>query len=153
MLGLTEIIIQGIKHVEMLWNFDVISESLSPRIMSLWFNWNEKDSHNTLHHHGNTGYSGAFYIKKREDGEDGSIEFEDTRRDAAYWEVPRLLMYQSMPMSPDQFSNKKIMTKEGDLLIFPSYFNHRVTESNSEDFRVSASFNFNWFSNEKTNQS
>ena len=138
----TKILFQGIKQVELLWNFQ---PNFAPEISSLWFNWNEKGNFNVQHSHLGTGYSGAFYIKKRNDPTDGVIEFEDARRDALMWEVPRTLQHTAAPLNGEQFYYHKLYPNEGDLLIFPSYLQHRVLENKSDDVRITSSFNFNWY--------
>lgn len=113
-------------------------------ISSSWLNINYPDSHNVFHHHGNTGYSGVFYIKKLHNDIDGSLEFEDPRRDGMLWESPRRTLFEINDLSTNHFHYHTLNGNEGDLYIFPSYLSHRVKENNSSTDRISFSFNFNW---------
>ena len=125
---------------------------LEPRITALWLNINPYGSRNEWHCHANTGYSGCFYIKKTRgiyDGElpisDGHIEFEDTRKEAVCWEVPMLPRDNFDVNNIELYGSKPIPTEAGDLLIFPSYANHKVNDNETDDTRITASFNFNWY--------
>ena len=150
-LHLLDIIHLGITSLEKEWDFSQYEMTLKPKISALWLNINPYGSRNEWHCHGNTGYSGCFYIKKIRgihDGEmlisDGHIEFEDTRKEAVCWEVPGLPRDNFTPDNIELYDSKTIPTETGDLLIFPSYANHKVNVNEISDTRITASFNFNW---------
>jgi hypothetical protein len=83
-------------------------------IHRFWFNINGPGHSNEWHNHGSKEIVGVAYIQT--DELSGDIEFKD-----------------SNTISP----------KVGDLLIFPSELDHRVSVSQSNNFRISIAFNFN----------
>jgi len=154
---LIEIITLGMQQVRKEWDFSCYNKNFEPKITALWVNINPYGGRNELHDHGNTGYSGVFYINKSRqinEGEvpidDGHIEFEDTRKEAVCWQVPSEggRVFGGSTLN-DLYSGKAIPAETGDMLIFPSWASHRVHENLSNQVRVSASFNFNWYSNDR----
>jgi hypothetical protein len=83
-------------------------------IHRFWFNINGPTHANEWHNHGAREIVGVAYIQT--DPLTGDIEFKDATT---------------------------ITPEIGDLLVFPSEIDHRVSENQSDDFRISIAFNFN----------
>jgi uncharacterized protein (TIGR02466 family) len=109
--------------------------SLPPlRICNFWFNVNPKGSYNTLHNHQESVLSGVYYIDIPDENM-GNIEFH--RDDEAQYYIPENLNKYT------QFTSTKATYKPetGMLLIFPSWLKHFVHSNQSEQLRISMSFN------------
>jgi len=109
--------------------------SLPPlRICNFWFNVNPKGSYNTLHNHQSSVLSGVYYIDIPDENM-GNIEFH--RDDEAQYYIPENLDRYT------QFTSTKATYKPetGLLLIFPSWLRHFVHSNQSEQARISMSFN------------
>jgi uncharacterized protein (TIGR02466 family) len=102
-------------------------------ITDSWANINPPGHSHMVHTHPNNFLSGVYYLKAPENS--GDIEFLDPRQQA--------LVLQ--PKVKEQTINNawkhRITPKEGQLLIFHSWFQHQVQENRSEEERVSISFN------------
>jgi len=103
------------------------------RFQNAWLNINPKGAYNTLHNHHGGILSGVYYIEANEDM--GAIEF--LRDDDMQYYMPGLKKY-------NQFSSQKAVYKPltGKLLIFPSWLKHQVLMNNTENDRISLSFNY-----------
>ena len=103
------------------------------RIVAMWAIINKKNSFNVMHNHQNCYFSSAYYVKKPKSS--GDITFFDPK-EAKTYRFPKIEKY-------TEYSAEAITIKpeEGDLLIFPSYLYHSVSENLSEDDRVVVSFN------------
>ena len=99
-------------------------------IPQMWANVNMKGHWNKIHLHGHYDISGTYYIKVPENS--GSIVFRDPRPGA----IGSMYMNKNfdggelLPISPN----------EGDLMLWPSYLDHFVEPSNSDEERISISF-------------
>jgi len=83
-----------------------------------WANVNEKGNWNFPHNHIGTDLSGVYYVKVPKDS--GQIVFFDPRK-----------IESAMGVQP----------VEGNLFMFPSYLEHMVTPSESNETRISIAFN------------
>jgi uncharacterized protein (TIGR02466 family) len=103
------------------------------RIVAMWAIINKKNSFNVMHNHQNCYFSSAYYVKKPKNS--GDITFFDPK-EAKTYRFPKIEKY-------TEYSSEAVTIKpeEGDLLIFPSYLYHSVSENLSEDDRVVVSFN------------
>ena len=103
------------------------------RLYNLWFNVNPPFSYNTIHNHHGAVLSGAYYIQVPEDS--GNIEFY--RDDQSEYYIPQLESYNSFT------SQKKVLTPvEQQLLVFPGWLRHSVSQNKSSKERISLSFNY-----------
>ena len=127
---ITDIILQGAGNM--------FPDNYKSVITKLWINVNPNNAENIIHHHDNQGYSGCFYIKKRKDGSDGNIEFKDTRYNSKVWTIK-----ENRPKSEEVYNYMTFKAEEGDLIIFPSYLEHKVNLNKTNDIRISVSFNLN----------
>ena len=103
------------------------------RIVAMWAIINKKNSYNVKHNHQNCYLSSAYYVKKPKDS--GEITFFDPKEAKTY-------RFPEIEKNTD-FSVEKITIKpeEGELLIFPSYLYHEVSENLVNEDRIVVSFN------------
>ena len=112
----------------------------SPKIkqvdnLVLWANINPKGSYNTTHNHPGCDLSGVYYVKVPE-GECGNINFIDPRPALNYGNsfiVQRYVGGDSVPRFP----------VEGCMYVFPSSLQHSVGTNETDEDRISISFNLN----------
>lgn len=102
---------------------------------SLWINILGEGGHHSGHIHPNSVISGTCYIAMPDGA--GRIKFED----------PRLPMLMAAPPLKDgaEPSNQRfhyVSPKAGDVLMWESWLRHEVLASQSEDPRISISFNY-----------
>ena len=104
---------------------------------SLWVNINGKGHYNKEHQHPNSDLSGVFWIKSPKNA--GNLEFTSPHGFVQYKE----LNFYSKKYRED---NKAHHTYEfypvaGRIVIFPSFIVHRVLPNQSDEDRISVSFN------------
>ena len=97
--------------------------------ISSWANVNEKGNWNFVHDHIGTDLSGVYYVKVPENS--GEIVFFDPRKISVVDPV-------FQEDHPKAFGYHLV---EGTLLMFPSYLEHMVTPSESDETRISIAFN------------
>ncbi len=139
-------------HSEVLYDkdfFSEITESIEKILPSLpfhptlklkkiggWANVNGPGSYNIAHMHPNTDLSGVYYVKVPE-GDCGNITFYDPREVMSYGNAflnERYIGGDNCPRFP----------VEGNMYIFPSALKHSVEPNNTDEERISLSFNL-WF--------
>lgn len=115
----------------------------SPVVNSLWANINGPKAFNQTHHHWGFPFpnfnvlSGAFYVRCNQDT--GAIRFIDERPSTKFvtcYSLPALgapnkLLGEFFTVSP----------KQGDLLLFPAWLDHKVTPNETDQDRIGMSFN------------
>ena len=99
---------------------------LKYRIISSWFALFKKGNYAHIHNHGQSDIAGVYYFKKS--GDDGNLFF-CTPNKAIDSSV--LLKTGRMVVNPT----------EGELLLFPGWLDHGVQTNDTDDERVSVSFN------------
>ncbi len=107
-----------------------------PFLGGMWANVNPPGAMNRAHQHPNSLWSGVYYIKTPENC--GSLMIDDPRSSAAL-SRPR--------MKNGQIPNRLLRDvfykpKEGRCIMFPSWLLHCVDPNESNDIRISVSFNF-----------
>ena len=134
--------LQGVKkfiedNLEAYWHGMLAVGKESPlHITQSWVNFNEKTTSHHSHRHTNSCLSGVMYVENT-----SPIIFEKERHHL-------LLDYLSLRYKNlNELNSPDIAmeTKNGSLLIFPSSTMHRVAPNQSENCRISISFN-TWFS-------
>ena len=105
------------------------------RISDMWFNVNYKGSANRQHQHAGSVHSGVYYIKTPENC--GRICFTHPSSSIAWsWGPPMIEKYNAFN------TNMVTMNPEKNLLlVFPSWLDHSVDPNQSDDIRISLSFN------------
>ena len=104
-----------------------IKEILVPQ---LWVNVNKRGDWNTIHQHGSYHLAGTYYVKVPKDS--GRICFRDPRPSAIG------NVFVNSRFDKGEFKNVNIM--EGLLMIWPSYLDHFVEPSQTDEERISISF-------------
>jgi len=109
---------------------------IKSRLGNMWANINYRDGYNLGHIHPNSLFSGAYYVKAQPNS--GRLHVMDPRPGAQQvmpnrkkGKLPRELWrdsyYEPVP---------------GRLIMFPSWLWHKVEPNQSNDIRISVSFNF-----------
>tara|TARA_Y100000590_G_C15630310_1_gene980963 strand:- start:19 stop:624 length:606 start_codon:yes stop_codon:yes gene_type:complete len=111
------------------WNYD----AKRVKIEAMWSIINKKGSFNIQHNHPNAYLSSAYYVKFPKSS--GNIKFYDPREQKNI-RYPKIKKFTEMSAPIVE-----IAPKEGDLLIFPAYLYHAVSENLAEDDRIIVSFN------------
>ena len=108
-----------------------IGQNFNCVLDNCWVNINEKGNYNRKHIHPNSTLSGTIYISV--DDHCGRIRFHDysLTEHYPYTDISSPLFYKDVSYSP----------RNGLILIFPAWLHHEVEISNSDESRISISFN------------
>ncbi|MDX1976625.1 MAG: TIGR02466 family protein [Pseudanabaenaceae cyanobacterium bins.68] len=109
------------------------NEEVKPFISNCWAIVNGKNASNVLHNHCNAYLSGVYYVKAPRNS--GNLYFHDPRVGA------QMLVPPYDKITPITLSKLIYQPSEGMLVIFPSWLWHGVEINQSEEERVSMSFN------------
>ena len=107
-----------------------------PFLGNMWANINPPGAMNRSHQHPNSLWSGVYYIKASKNS--GHLKIDDPRASAA--------MYR--PRQKDGEKPLRLLREThyepvaGRLIMFPSWLLHCVDPNNSNEIRISVSFNF-----------
>ena len=107
-----------------------------PRLGNMWANINYKDSFNKSHVHANSFFSGAYYIKIPKNS--GQIKFNDPRSGPKYL-IPNR---KKGPLPEHLWTEVHVQPVENRVIMFPAWLEHLVDLNQSNDTRISVSFNF-----------
>ena len=102
----------------------------------MWSNINPPGGYIRPHLHPNSHFSGVYYIKAPKNS--GQIVFNEPRA-AAHMVMPR--RKEGQPPS-HLWSEVRVDPLEGRIIIFPAWLWHCVEPNESNDIRISVSFNF-----------
>ena len=107
-----------------------------PFLGSMWANINPPGGMNRAHMHPNSLWSGVYYVKASKNS--GMLRIDDPRSVAA---MSRPRMKKGAPPSRlwRELSYEPV---PGKLIMFPSWLVHSVDSNESNDIRISISFNF-----------
>ena len=110
-------------------------EGLSLVMDAIWVNILGEGGHHSGHIHPGSVISGTYYVAVPEGA--GRIKFED----------PRLAMMMAAPQLTDEAPEAAlrfvyVALKEGDYLLWESWLRHEVMPGQSEEARISVSFNY-----------
>ena len=102
-------------------------------ISDIWANVNEKGGFNYPHNHPHSILSGVYYVKAKPN--QGGFRID--REDNAQYYLPKNIS------SPTFFNmtNWIYPSETGMILIFPSWLRHGVLENETNEYRISISFN------------
>jgi len=103
----------------------ITDECVILELYNLWFNINGTNALNILHTHPHSIYSGVMWIKAPENC--GNLVMVDPSAHNIFGIVPT--EYEFQPV-------------EGNIILFPSHVPHYVKPNNSDEDRISVSFNF-----------
>ena len=104
------------------------------KLDNFWCNINYKNNYNLSHIHPKTYFSGVYYLKVPKNS--GQIVFNNSNI--------FLRMHPELETAcnnPNFNVCREVNPKEDLLLMFPSYLVHEVEKNNSDDKRISISFN------------
>lgn len=100
-------------------------------VNQIWANINKKNNYNKIHSHGGEYVlSGTYYVKIPKDS--GRIVFRDPR--------PGAILNTNFNINYCNGEFKYFEPKDSMLILFPSFLDHFVEPSNSENDRISISF-------------
>lgn len=102
-------------------------------ITNCWGNINKQGESHHVHTHPNNFLSGVYYLRAPE--KSGDIVFSDPRHQAL------VLIPSYQEFTPFNSARQRITPREGTLLLFHSWFQHQVEGNESEEERISISFN------------
>ncbi len=103
---------------------------------NIWININQKGHSNAFHDHPHSIFSGAFYLTKAT----APITFQHPCREinSYYWQPPLIEEWNT-----SNSSEWRIQPEPNTLIIFPSWFWHKVQVNKEDTDRISFSFNTN----------
>lgn len=107
-------------------------------IVQMWININSKNAYNVSHRHPGADLSGVIWIKQTP--EQGRFVFDNMDvgyRDSSLIYAQDLKFLQENKIMPEWFPEYK----EGTIMLFPAMFTHRVEQNETEEDRISISFN------------
>ncbi len=107
-----------------------------PFLGNMWANINPPGGMNRAHQHPNSLWSGVYYIKAPK--KSGDLKIDDPRASAAMLR-PR---QKEGPLPPRLFRETHYEPVAGRCIMFPSWLMHCVDPNESNDIRISVSFNF-----------
>lgn len=114
------------------------------KITGCWANVSGPADHHKEHSHPNNFLSGAFYVKAPKGGD--SINFHDPRAEA------HVMAPHVTESSTKNSSTVIVEVQPGRLVIFPAWLRHSVDPNESQEQRMSVSFNlmFDHFAEEQS---
>ena len=122
------------KMVHQVFNEEFLDKQ--PLLGNMWANINPPGGYNAPHIHPNSLFSGVYYVKAPKNS--GSLVCND----------PRPGVQLNMPVrkkgrpSKELWREVHLEPKEGRIILFPFYLWHSVEPNQSNDIRISVSFNF-----------
>jgi uncharacterized protein (TIGR02466 family) len=102
-----------------------------------WININEEGNYNDIHTHPQCDFSGVFYVKCSDNS--GEINFINERKHVDYTVMETI--DKSITSGYNLASGYWIAPEEGMMILFPSSIPHSVGVNNTNETRVSISFN------------
>ena len=109
---------------------------LEPVLGNMWANINPPGGMNRAHQHPNSLWSGVYYIKAPKNS--GHLKIDDPRSSAAMVRPNQ----KKGPVPPRLFRETHYEPIAGRCIMFPSWLMHCVDPNESNDIRISVSFNF-----------
>jgi len=120
----------------------LLSIAGKPAVTEMWVNAYKTNQNQEVHDHSPGHFSAIHYIKY-DQAEHSPTIFINPYRQASIANKPNF--HSDINQVPQTWiSQSFINVKEGDLLIFPSFFEHKVPRQRSDNLRVTLSFNFNF---------
>ena len=119
------------EHIKEYVNIVYPNSNLDVYITQSWANYTEPNEYHHKHSHPNSFISGVFYVN--------AIKNEDIIK--FYKDLP--FIYQINHNQPNNYNScdVAILVESGDLVLFPSNFQHNVPPTTSKETRISIAFN------------
>jgi uncharacterized protein (TIGR02466 family) len=112
-------------------------------VNTAWFNAYKSGQSHDLHDHLPGQFSAIHYIKYDPNVHTPTI-FVNPYRQVSLSSAPRHDTSNMSKVPPMWGPQSYVTVEEGDLVIFPSFFEHRVARQTTDELRVTLSFNFNF---------
>lgn len=113
-----------------------------PAVTEMWLNAYKTNQNQEVHDHSPGHFSAVHYIKYNAEEHLPTI-FINPYRQASISNKPDF--NSNIDQVPQTWvAQSFIKVKEGDLLIFPSFLEHKVPRQKTDEIRVTLSFNFNF---------
>ena len=125
--------------INFLSNFPNIDKEINFDV-DAWININKKGDYNEKHNHPNCHLAGVLYVKCPQDC--GNIVFDSPMNFQSYQEIKSYS--KEFKECNKVFHNYQFNPVEGRILVFPSHLPHSVKPNQSNEDRISISFNI-WF--------
>jgi len=107
-----------------------------PKLGNIWANLNPPGAYNKPHVHPNCLWSGVYYVQAQENS--GKLVCEDPRSG-----VEINMPIKKSGMLPQHLWRECYLAPiPGRIIMFPAWLRHSVEPNNSNDIRISVSFNF-----------
>ena len=116
--------------------FPCIKETVNLYV-SAWVNINPPEAFNTKHNHPTSDLSGVLWIKSQKDC--GNIVFESPLSFATHQEIDSYT--EDFKKNNNYFHSFSFNPVAGRILVFPSHLEHHVDFNQSQEDRISVSFN------------
>jgi len=111
-----------------------LKSNIDLSIVNMWININSTGNYNSCHIHGDALLSGVYYVKSPDLGQ--SIVFQNPCSARNFITSTFTNMNNALTFNTVEYKPIK-----GRLILFPSWLPHEVKLNNSEDDRISISFN------------
>ena len=105
--------------------------------VSAWVNINPPEAFNMKHNHPTSDLSGVLWIKSQKDC--GNIIFDSPRSFATHQEIE--CYNEDFKENNNYFHSFSFNPVAGRIMVFPSHLEHHVDFNNSQEDRISVSFN------------
>mgnify|MGYP003325581111 CR=1 FL=1 len=117
-------------------------KGIKTECIAMWANVNRYKDYNTVHVHPNCNYSGVYYIKTPENC--GTLSFIDPRKERRMLMDSSLYDVESTSVPAAAAHTLIITPKEGRLVLFPCFLEHEVGANQTNEPRISISFNIRY---------
>ena len=124
---------------------NVLDMSKKIQYNGLWMNINRKGDYNTSHDHAMCHLAGVFWLKTPKNC--GNIHFFSPHSFTHGSEMQRYT--EDFQKKTNVYSSYWFSPVEGSILVIPACLIHRVDSNQSDEDRISASFNLELFTSEK----
>ena len=112
-----------------------------PFLGNMWANINPPGGYNRAHLHPNCLWSGVYYVKAPKNS--GHLKIDDPRASASMCRPKMRERYNHPDTAPKRlWRETHYEPKAGRLIMFPGWLMHCVDPNESNDIRISVSFNF-----------
>ena len=113
------------------------------RLVDFWININGKGGSNVPHTHPGAKYSGVFYIKVPKEMKGGNLFFLRDFNETYLTSQENMGFFkQGYNLLPNDLPKIPVKPLEKLLLVFPSWLPHSVEFNDTEEERISLSFNY-----------
>lgn len=119
------------EHIKEYVNIVYPNSNLNVYITQSWANYTEPNEYHHKHSHPNSFISGVFYVN--------AIKNEDMIK--FYKDLPPAFQINHKQSNNYNSQDVAILVETGDLVLFPSNFQHNVPLTTSKETRISISFN------------